>query len=111
MQERQQDLDDDLVGNDGFAAYRFPGVEQRSSALKLHLADRRVLMQIHVQLCQTLPLNLTAAQQRQQRVMDPYPQPLLQLPVGGPSVHLVDQTPNRLPQAAIHREMHIARTP
>ncbi|ESQ15006.1 MAG: hypothetical protein N838_30515 [Thiohalocapsa sp. PB-PSB1] len=68
-------------------------------------------MQIHVQLRQTLPLNFTPAQQCQQRVMDPYPDPLLQLPVSGPSLHLVNQTPNRLRQAAIYREVNIAHTP
>ena len=50
-----------------------PGVEQRASALNLCLADRRVPMQIHVQLRETLAFDLTAAQQRQQGVMDPYP--------------------------------------
>ena len=64
MQERQEHLDDDLVGDCDFDPYRFPGVQQRSSALNLLLADIRVRMQIHVQVCETFPLDLTPAQQR-----------------------------------------------
>jgi hypothetical protein len=111
MQERQEDLDDNLIGDPGREPCRLPGVEQRASALNLCLADRRIPMQIHVQLREALAFDLTPAQQRQQGVVDPYPNPLLQLFVGGAGLHLVNQTPHRLSQAAVHREMHIAHTP
>jgi hypothetical protein len=32
----------------------------------------------------------------------------LKLSVGRPGLHLVDQTPHRLSEAAVHREMNIA---